>query len=101
MPVAMEDGPMIGRVKSGPELACASTANRRLGFASILALAIAAVAAMSIPPSLHPAVAAAVNAHGAPHRHRVWFRLLHLLRRLCGDQQSCGRERSEFRDHHG
>jgi len=57
---------MSGRVKSGAELACASAANRRLGFASILALAIA-VAAMSIPGSPHPSVAAEVNAHGAPH----------------------------------
>ena len=58
---------MIGRAKSGAEPACTSAANRLLGSAWILAPAIAAVVALSIPASVHPAVAAEVNAHGAPH----------------------------------
>src|SRR6266849_376124 len=58
---------MIGRAKSGAEPACTSAANRPLGSAWILAPAIAAVVALSIPASVHPAAAAEVNAHGAPH----------------------------------
>src|SRR6266571_402340 len=58
---------MIGRAKSGAEPDCTSAANRPLGSAWILAPAIAAVVALSIPASVHPAVAAEVNAHGAPH----------------------------------
>src|SRR5205823_4001033 len=59
--------PMIRQVKSGAELARAPAANRRLGCASALTLAIAAVAAISIPGYPEPAFAAEVNAHGAPH----------------------------------
>src|SRR6266567_4672987 len=58
---------MIGRAKSGAEPACTSSANRPLGSAWILAPAIAAVVALSIPASVHPAAAAEVSAHGAPH----------------------------------
>src|SRR5947208_215458 len=58
---------MIGRAKSGAEPACTSAVNRPLGSAWILAPAIAAVVALSIPASVHPAAAAEVNAHGAPH----------------------------------
>ena len=58
---------MIRQVKSGAELARAPAADRRFGCASALTLAIAAVAAISIPGYPGPAFAAEVNAHGAPH----------------------------------
>src|SRR5712691_9921922 len=58
---------MIGRAKSGAEPACTAGANRPLGAAGVVAPAIAAVVALSIPASVHPAAAAEVNAHGAPH----------------------------------